>query len=99
MESATIKIGKRGTLVIPSQIRQSYGLKDGDLISVEGRQEGILLRPVVTLPVEKYSPEDKARFLLANTVTEEDHAWAVAEVRRMGLDPEAFADRPSLTKP
>lgn len=54
MQSATIKIGKRGTLVIPSQIRQSYGLEDGDLISVESRQEGILLRPVVTLPVEKY---------------------------------------------
>jgi hypothetical protein len=49
--------------------------------------------------VEKYSPEDKARFLLANAVTEEDHAWAVAEVRRMGLDPEAFADRPSQTRP
>jgi AbrB family looped-hinge helix DNA binding protein len=99
MESAMIKIGKRGTLVIPSHIRQSYGLGDGDLISVEGRQEGILLRPVVTLPVEKYSLEDKARFLLANTVTEEDHAWAVAEVRKMGLDPEALADSPTPTRP
>jgi hypothetical protein len=56
--------------------------------------EGILLWPVVTLPVEKYSSEDKARFLPANTVTEEDHAWAVAEVRRMGLDPEALCDSP-----
>jgi len=74
-------------------------MEEGDLISLEGRQEGILLRPVVTLPVEKYSPADKARFLLANTVTEEDHAWAVVEVRRMGLDPEAFTDRPSQTKP
>ena len=99
MALATIKIGKRGTLVIPSQIRQSYGLEDGDLISVEGRQEGILLRPVVTLPVEKYSPEDKARFLLANTVTAEDHVWAATEVRRMGLDPEALADQPSTTRP
>ena len=99
MESATIKIGKRGTLVIPSHIRQSYGLEDGDLISVEGRQEGILLRPVVTLPVEKYSLEDKARFLLANTVTEKDYAWAEEEVRRMGLDPEALAELPTPTKP
>jgi hypothetical protein len=39
----------------------------------------------------------KARFLPANTVTEEDYAWAVAEVRRMGLDPEAFIDRPTPT--
>ena len=98
MESAMIKIGKRGTLVIPSHIRQSYGLEDGDFISVEGRQEGILLRPVVTLPVEKYSLEDKARFLLANTVTDEDHAWAVAEVHKMGIDPEALADSPAPDK-
>jgi len=99
MESTTVKIGKRGTLVIPAQIRKSYGLEDGDLISLEGKEGGILLRPVLTLPVEKYSPEDKARFLFANSVTEEDRAWAVAEVRRMGLDPEVFADQPTQTKP
>jgi AbrB family looped-hinge helix DNA binding protein len=92
MESATVKIGKRGTLVIPASLRQSYGLEDGDLISLEGKEGGILLRPVVTLPMEKYSPEDKARFLLANTVTKEDYAWAAAEVRRMGLDPDDFTD-------
>jgi AbrB family looped-hinge helix DNA binding protein len=101
MESVMVKIGKRGTLVIPSQIRQSYGLADGDFMSVEGRQEGILLRPVMTMPIEKYSQEEKARFLLANTVTEEDRAWAAAEIRRMGLDPEVFTDieRPTPTGP
>ena len=99
MESATIKIGKRGTLVIPAPIRQSYGLEEGDLISIEVQREGLLLRPLVTIPIEKYSEEDKARFLLANTVTADDYAWAVAEVRRMGLDPEAFTDGPVSISP
>ena len=48
---------------------------------------------------KKYSPEEKVRFLPANTVTEEDHAWAIAEVRKMGLDPEAFTNRPTPTGP
>jgi AbrB family looped-hinge helix DNA binding protein len=99
MESTTVKIGKRGTLVIPIQIRQSYGLEDGDLISLEGKEGGILLRPVLTLPMEKYSPEDKARFLLANTVTKEDFAWADAEVRRMGLDPADFTEPSAQVDP
>lgn len=99
MGYATVKIGKRGTLVIPAQLRQSYGLEDGDLISLEGKEGGILLRPVVTLPMEKYSPEDKARFLLANTVTKEDYAWAAAEVRRMGLDPDDFTDASAPVAP
>lgn len=54
---------------------------------MEARLEGVLLRPVVTLPVEIYTPERKAEFLLNNTITPEDYAAAVKEVRSMGLDP------------
>jgi hypothetical protein len=45
---------------------------------------------VVTLPVEIYSAERKAEFLLNNTVTADDYASAVKEVRNMGLDPETI---------
>lgn len=98
MESIMVKIGKRGTLVIPSHVRHSYGLEEGDLLAVEHCREGILLRPVVALPVEKYSKEDKARFLLENTVTAGDRAWAEAEVRKMGYDPKDLADANASAK-
>ena len=86
----TAKVGKRGTVGIPSAIRRNYGIEEGSLIIVEARPEGVLLRPVVTLPVEIYTPERKAGFLLNNTVTSEDYAWAVKEVRKMGLDPDTI---------
>jgi len=38
--------------------------------------------------LEDYSPERIAEFLLSNALDAEDYAEAVAEVRRMGLDPE-----------
>ncbi len=38
--------------------------------------------------VEEYTPERIAEFLLFNSADAEDYAEAVAEVRRMGLDPE-----------
>ena len=84
------KVGKRGTVVIPAGLRRSYGFEEGSLVIVEARPEGVLLRPVVTLPVEIYTAERKAAFLLSNTVTPEDYTLAIEEVRKMGLDPEAI---------
>jgi len=86
----TTKVGKRGIIVIPADIRRKYGLEEGSIVIAEARPEGVLLRPMVTLPVEIYTPERKAEFLLNNAITQEDYAWAVKEVRKMGLDPEAI---------
>ncbi len=41
------------------------------------------------MPVEEYSAERIAEFLLSNAVDEHDYAWAVREVRKLGIDPEA----------
>ena len=90
MSVQTVKIGKRGTVVIPAALRQKYRLEEGSHIIVESLTEGVLLRPVVTLPVEIYTPERKAEFLLNNTVTSEDYAVAIKKVREMGLDPETI---------
>ena len=87
MEMDTTKVGKRGTVVIPAGLRRKYGFEEGSVVIAEARAEGVLLRPVVTLPLEIYTPERKAEFLLNNTVTPKDYAWAVKEVRKMGLDP------------
>jgi AbrB family looped-hinge helix DNA binding protein len=87
MEVDTTKVGKRGTIVIPAGLRRKYGFEEGSVVIAEARAEGVLLRPVVTLPLEIYTPERKAEFLLNNAVTPQDYAWAVKEVRKMGLDP------------
>ena len=87
MEIDMTKVGKRGTVVIPAGLRRKYGFEEGSGVIAEARAEGVLLRPVVTLPLEIYTPERKAEFLLNNTVTPKDYAWAIKEVRKMGLDP------------
>jgi AbrB family looped-hinge helix DNA binding protein len=90
MENETTKVGKRGTVVIPVGMRRKYGFEEGSLVVAEPRAEGVLLRPVVTLPLEIYSPERKAEFLLNNVITPEDYEWAVKEVRKLGIDPETI---------
>ncbi len=38
-------------------------------------------------PVEKYTPDRIAEFLLNNAVSAEDYATALEEVRKLGIDP------------
>ncbi len=44
-------------------------------------------KSTASVPVEIYTPERKAEFLLSNTVDAEDYDAAVKEVRRLGIDP------------
>ena len=91
------KVGKRGTVVIPAQLRRQYGIEEGSLVITEAHDDGVLIRPAVALPVESYTDERKAEFLLSNAVDEQDYAWAVQEVRKLGIDPEAVPhERPKV---
>ncbi len=93
MGHSTSKMGKRGTVVIPAPLRRRFGLEEGSLVIAEDTGEGILLRPAVAMPLEIYSDERKAEFLLSNAVDPEDYARAGDEVRKMGLDPAGIPHR------
>ena len=81
------KVGKRGTVVVPARLRRKFGIEEGRLVIAEERPEGILIRPALALPVEIYTPQRKAEFLLSNAVDAEDYRAAVEEVKKMGLEP------------
>jgi AbrB family looped-hinge helix DNA binding protein len=83
----TSKVGKRGTVVVPARLRRKFGIEEGRLVIAEERPDGVLIRPALAFPVEIYTPERKAEFLLSNAVNAEDYRAAVAEVKKMGLEP------------
>ncbi len=93
MADVTSRMGKRGTIVVPAKLRKRYGLDEGSLIITEEREDGILLRPAIAVPVEVYTPERRAEFLLTNAVDDENYREAVKEVRAMGLDPDDIPHR------
>jgi AbrB family looped-hinge helix DNA binding protein len=90
MDQSTSRVGKRGTIVIPAALRRRFGIEEGSLVIAEDRVEGILIRPAVAVPLESYTPERRAEFLLSNAVDAGDYARAQEEVRKMGLDPAAI---------
>jgi AbrB family looped-hinge helix DNA binding protein len=83
----TSRVGKRGAVVVPARLRRKFGIEEGSLVVAEERQEGILIRPAVALPLEIYTAERKAEFLLSNATDADDYRAAVAAVKKMGLNP------------
>lgn len=76
MSRSTSRVGKRGTVVIPAALRRRFGIEEGSLVIAEDREEVILIRPAVAVPLENYSQERKAEFLLSNAVDGEYYARA-----------------------
>lgn len=89
MRAETITVGKRGIIVIPAALRKRFGLHEGDLLITEDHGNGILIIPAVAIPVEIYSKERKAEFILSNAIDEEDYQEAREEVRKLGVDPDS----------
>lgn len=85
-----VKVGKRGAIVVPAKLRKRYGIEEGTLITAEAREDGVLIRPAVLVPVERYSPERRAEFLLSTATSEKDYKRARKEVQKLGLDPDAI---------
>jgi AbrB family looped-hinge helix DNA binding protein len=88
MEGAASKVGRRGTVVLPAKLRRRLGIEEGSFVVAEEREDGILIRPAAVLPIEIYSTERRAEFLLNNAVGVQDYRRARAEVKRMGLNPD-----------
>ena len=87
------RIGKRGTIVLPAKMRRRYGFEEGTMVLAEESPFGVLLRPAAVVPIEIYTPERKAEFLLTNATDAKDYRKAEAAVEAMGLDPKKIKHR------
>jgi AbrB family looped-hinge helix DNA binding protein len=95
--SEYIRIGKRGTVVIPAEARKRLGFEEGEMLVMEESSRGLLLKPLRAYEVEVYTPERTAEFMLNNAVTAAEFDEAIEETRRMGLDPESLPHQPRPT--
>lgn len=91
MESA--KVGKRGAIIVPARLRKRFGIEEGGMVIAEEKDDGILIRPAVIVPVERYSPERKAEFLLSTATTNADYRKARKAVCKLGVDPDSVPHR------
>jgi len=93
MAVEAVKVGKRGTIIVPAKLRKRYGIEEGALVTTEPREDGVLIRPAIVVPVERYTSERKAEFLLSTATTAKDYLRARREVKKLGLDPDTIPHR------
>jgi AbrB family looped-hinge helix DNA binding protein len=55
-------INARGVITIPTSIRAAFGLKANDEVIIEETEQGILLRPALSVPIEIYTEKRIAEF-------------------------------------
>jgi len=55
-------INGRGVITIPAKLRKAFGLRANDELILEMVDQGLLLRPSVSVPLEFYSEERIAEF-------------------------------------
>lgn len=66
----TVALGDRGQVTIPSRTRRRLGLKAGDPLLLEEREDGsLVLRPAAVYPIEIYTDERIKEFLEAERMT------------------------------
>jgi AbrB family looped-hinge helix DNA binding protein len=87
MAATTIKMGKRGTIVLPAKLRKQFGLEDGSLLITEAKDGEIRIRPAFVYEPEVWSPEETAYFILINSMTKEEWDENLPHVLELGVDP------------
>jgi AbrB family looped-hinge helix DNA binding protein len=87
MATTTIKMGKRGTIVLPAKLRKQFGLADGSLLVTEAKDGEIRIRPAFLVEPPVWSPEETAYFILINSMTKEEWDRNLPDVLAMGVDP------------
>jgi len=58
----TVQVNPRGSLTLPKALRKALGLEKGGTVLADLTDEGIVLRPAVSFPIEIYTKERVAEF-------------------------------------
>lgn len=93
---ATIRVGSKGTVVIPRDVREQLGIAEGSLLLIDLKDGEVRLRPAMAVPVEIYTRERQAHFILNDAIDDASYKKARKIVKAMGVDPDSIAhDRPT----
>ena len=60
--SDTVLVSNRGQITLPAAMRKRLGIKGGDVVILEERDNHLVLKPGIVLEVELYSDEQIAQW-------------------------------------
>ncbi len=80
------RVGKRGAVVIPVAIRRRFHLEEGTIVTIDERDEGVLLKPFAAGPTSAERQRFFEQLTAQVAATRADpQAWAEEEAERAEL--------------
>jgi antitoxin PrlF len=55
-------VSSRGQITLPASVRKRLGLKSGGMVTLEEKDNVVVLRPAAVVEIETYSDEEIARW-------------------------------------
>lgn len=82
--SETVLVSNRGQITLPAALRKRLGIKGGDVVILEERDNEVVLKPGVVLEVELYSDEQIAQWDAEDMLSEAERARLLSRLDRSG---------------
>ena len=57
-----ILVSKRGQITLPASVRKRLGMQSGGVVTLEEKDNVVMLRPAAVVEMETYSDEEVARW-------------------------------------
>ena len=58
----TILVSNRGQITLPASVRKRLGIQTGGVVTLEEKENVVVLRPAAVVEIETYSEEEIARW-------------------------------------
>ena len=70
----TLVVSSRGQITLPAGLRKRLGIKSGDVVILEERDNEVVLKPGIVLEVQHYSDEQIAQWDAEDKLSEKERA-------------------------
>ena len=70
----TLVVSGRGQITLPAGLRKRLGIKSGDVVILEERDNEVVLKPGIVLEVQHYSDEQIAQWDAEDKLPEKERA-------------------------
>ena len=72
--SETLVVSSRGQNTLPAALRKRLGIKSGDVVILEERDNEVVLKPGIVLEVQHYSDEQIAQWDAEDKLSQKERA-------------------------
>ena len=72
MSKTNIIVSRRGQITLPSELRQRFGIREGGVVTLEERNDELILRPAAVVELELYTDDEIARWDKEDLISESD---------------------------